>query len=83
MKEIEILKQEKNQLLNEIQLTQDDNHSDVSESVKDQHNELMKTLHNKNKQISDLLHDIEVSRISRRTLLLLIIKEKCVNNVFI
>lgn len=37
--------------------------SDVSETIKDQHRELVQTVHNKNKQISDLLRDIEVKYI--------------------
>lgn len=35
--------------------------SEISDTVKDQHRELVETVHNKNKQLSDLLHDIEVS----------------------
>lgn len=34
--------------------------SDISETVRDQQRELVQTVHNKNKQISDLLRDIEV-----------------------
>jgi gas vesicle protein len=58
---IATLELEKNRLVNELQLAnQDDNHSDVSETVKEQHKELVNSVHNKNKQISDLLRDIEV-----------------------
>lgn len=35
--------------------------SDNSESLRDQQRELVETIHNKNKQISDLLRDAEVS----------------------
>lgn len=34
--------------------------SDISETIRDQQRELVETIHNKNKQISDLLRDIEV-----------------------
>lgn len=34
--------------------------SDISETIRDQQRELVQTVHNKNKQISDLLRDIEV-----------------------
>lgn len=37
-----------------------DSDSDISEAIKDQQKELMETVRTKNKQISDLLHDIEV-----------------------
>ncbi|KAH0821762.1 hypothetical protein GEV33_001029 [Tenebrio molitor] len=61
-KKIATLELEKNRLVNELQLAnQDDNHSDVSETVKEQHKELVNSVHNKNKQISDLLRDIEAS----------------------
>lgn len=48
---------------NEIQSMPRDvaSESDVSETIKDQQQELVQTVHNKNKQISDLLRDIEVS----------------------
>lgn len=55
------VEQEKNRLINELQLiNQDDTKSDISDNVKEQHKELVNTLHTKNKQLSDLLRDIEV-----------------------
>ncbi|XP_015840436.1 centrosomal protein of 290 kDa isoform X2 [Tribolium castaneum] len=61
-KKVANLEQERSRLINELQvINQEDNQSDVSETVKEQHKELVNALHNKNKQISDLLRDIEVA----------------------
>lgn len=56
------VEQERDQLQIELQRAlQDGSQSDISESIKDQHKELVETLHHKNKQIGSLLTDIEVS----------------------
>ncbi|XP_044259542.1 centrosomal protein of 290 kDa-like isoform X2 [Tribolium madens] len=61
-KKVANLEQERSRLINELQvINQEDNQSDVSETIKEQHKELVNTLHNKNKQISDLLRDIEIA----------------------
>ncbi|KAJ3666880.1 hypothetical protein Zmor_002307 [Zophobas morio] len=61
-KKVTNLEQEKNRLISELQVaSQDDTRSDVSETVKEQHKELVNTVHVKNKQISDLLRDIEAT----------------------
>lgn len=56
------MEQENRSLQNEIQSMPHEigSESDISETVRDQQRELVQTVHNKNKQISDLLRDIEV-----------------------
>lgn len=59
---IKVLENERIHLQNEVQsLQQDDTQSDLSETVKEQHRELIDNLHNKNRQISNLLNEIEVN----------------------
>lgn len=59
---IKVLEKERIHLQNEVQsLQQDDTQSDLSETVKEQHRELIDNLHNKNRQISNLLNEIEVN----------------------
>lgn len=58
------IEQERNNLLLELQTThQDGSQSDISENIKEQHQELMETLHHKNKQLQNLLEDIEVKNL--------------------
>ncbi|CAG9857013.1 unnamed protein product [Phyllotreta striolata] len=59
---VKLLEQENKRLRNELQSRpQDgiDTESDTSETIKDKQKELAETLHNKNRQISSLLRDIE------------------------
>lgn len=57
------LEEERIHLQNELQsLQQEDARSDLSETVKEQHRELVDSVHNKNRQISKLLNEIEVGR---------------------
>lgn len=60
-----MLEEENRHLQDEIQSIPQDlaSESDLSETVKDQQQELVQTVHNKNKQISDLLRDIEVKNV--------------------
>ncbi|KAK9884909.1 hypothetical protein WA026_009147 [Henosepilachna vigintioctopunctata] len=60
-KKYKSLEREKNLLEHDLQASKHDGSvsSDVSDTVKDQHKELVENVHNKNKQISDLLQDIE------------------------
>lgn len=56
--------QERDQLQLELQKAlQDGSQSDISESVKEQQKQLIKTLHYKNEQISSLLKDLEVDNL--------------------
>ncbi|XP_018571875.1 centrosomal protein of 290 kDa [Anoplophora glabripennis] len=59
---IKILERENKNLQNEVQAKSHEtaSESDISENIKDQQKELMQTVQNKNKQISELLGDIEV-----------------------
>lgn len=60
---METVNQEKMQLQSELHAAiqhGDDSRSDISESLAEQHKELVNAVHHKNKQISDLLNDIEV-----------------------
>lgn len=60
---VETVNQEKMQLQSELNAAiqqGDDSRSDISESLVEQHKELVNTVSHKNKQISDLLNDIEV-----------------------
>lgn len=67
---ISMLDDEKKHLQNEIKLLdKDDSQSDISETVKEQHKDLIDSIHEKNKQISHLLDDIEVSNIFSHSLL--------------
>lgn len=59
---INSLEQEKLYMQKEIQtFHRDDSESELSENVKDQYKNLIDTIHEKNKQMSQLLDDIEVS----------------------
>ncbi|KAL3280012.1 hypothetical protein HHI36_017520 [Cryptolaemus montrouzieri] len=55
------LEHEKSQLEQDLQASKryGSESSETSETVKDQHRELVETVHSKNKQLSDLLRDIE------------------------
>lgn len=56
------MEQEKIRLINETSASHEDDKSESSDSaIKEEHKELVKTVHTKNKQISDLLRDIEVA----------------------
>lgn len=60
-----VLEQENLHLQNELRSILahgDESQSDLSESIVDQHKELVQTVQQKNKQISQLLSDIEVRR---------------------
>lgn len=61
------LQQENRRLQNEIQSMPNEigSESDISETVRDQQRELVETINNKNKQISELLKDIEVKIITQ------------------
>lgn len=61
-KSIKSLQQENRRLQNEIDSMPHEigSESDISENLRDQQRELVQTVHNKNKQISELLRDIEV-----------------------
>lgn len=61
-RKISMLENENKDLQNEIKvLDKDDAQSDISETIKDQHKDLIDSIHEKNKQISQLLDDIEVN----------------------
>lgn len=54
------MEEERNNLQSELQrMNQEGSQSDVSENIKEQQKELIDTVHHKNKQLSDLLRDIE------------------------
>lgn len=58
---ISLLEDERKHLQSELQVSdRDDSQSDISETIKDQHKKLIEAIHEKNKQISQLLDDIEV-----------------------
>lgn len=55
------VEQERDHLQLELQRAlQDGSQSDVSESLKEEHKQLVAMLHNKNKHISNLLKELEV-----------------------
>lgn len=55
------MERENNLLHQELQSKgQDGSESDVSETIREQHRELVEVVQNKNKHISELLRDIEV-----------------------
>ncbi|KAG5876194.1 hypothetical protein JTB14_001937 [Gonioctena quinquepunctata] len=58
---VKLLEQDNRRLQNELQSGSHEkgSESDISETTKDKQKELVESLHNKNKQISDLLRDIE------------------------
>lgn len=58
-----LLEQENLHLQAELQSTlnqEDENRSDLSDTITEQHKELVQTIQQKNKQISQLLSDVEV-----------------------
>lgn len=58
---INLLEDERKHLQSELQVVdRDDSQSDISETIKDQHKKLIEAIHEKNKQISQLLDDMEV-----------------------
>ncbi|XP_056644391.1 centrosomal protein of 290 kDa [Diorhabda sublineata] len=58
---LKVIEKENKRLQHELQSVPQEatSESDYSESIKDQQKELVETLHNKNRQISDLLREIE------------------------
>lgn len=70
-RKVSLLESDNKDLQNELRvLDKDDTHSDISEAIKDQHKDLIDSIHEKNKQISQLLDEIEVIEFVINTLTL-------------